>query len=313
VADLHRRLEAHGLAAGDPPGEFGAGTERALRRWQAANSLPATGICDAATWTRLVEAAFALGARLLCLQRPMLRGDDVADLQLRLSHLGFDPGRIDGIFGPQTEQAVSSFQRNTGLVCDRVAGDDTVEALRQLGRDGELTSVTVVREAERLRTAGRTLDGRTVALGHDGTDLGAAIADEVGGFLRPSAARVSVIEGDWSAQATYCNDLGADVYLGVEVGSTTGLAAMYFGVHGFESLGGRRLAEAIVDELPAVPGWSAGAVAPDRTPILRETRAPAVLLRIGDRDLVAQQHGIIATALTRALERWPDLASTPTD
>ena len=32
----------------------------------------------------------------------MLRGDDVAELQVRLAQLGFNPGRIDGIFGPAT-------------------------------------------------------------------------------------------------------------------------------------------------------------------------------------------------------------------
>ena len=36
----------------------------------------------------------------------MQHGDDVAALQKRLHDLGFDCGRIDGIFGPDTERGL---------------------------------------------------------------------------------------------------------------------------------------------------------------------------------------------------------------
>jgi len=44
-----------------------------------------------------------------------LRGDDVAELQVRLAQFGFNPGRIDGIFGVLTEEALNEFQRNCAL------------------------------------------------------------------------------------------------------------------------------------------------------------------------------------------------------
>ena len=44
----------------------------------------------------------------------MLRGDDVAELQQDLGALGFDAGRVDGIFGPRTKDALEQFQRNIG-------------------------------------------------------------------------------------------------------------------------------------------------------------------------------------------------------
>ena len=67
----------------------------------------------------------------------MMRGDDVADLQLRLGALGFDAGRVDGILGPVTQTAIGEFQRNAGLVTDQVCGPETVEALVRLeGRGG---------------------------------------------------------------------------------------------------------------------------------------------------------------------------------
>ena len=36
------------------------------------------------------------------LTAPNLRGEDVAELQRILARLGFDCGRVDGIFGPDT-------------------------------------------------------------------------------------------------------------------------------------------------------------------------------------------------------------------
>src|SRR6266545_3977054 len=45
----------------------------------------------------------------------MLRGDDVYELQRELGSLGFDAGRVDGIFGPRTLEALLGFQRNAGV------------------------------------------------------------------------------------------------------------------------------------------------------------------------------------------------------
>ena len=52
---------------------------------------------------------------------PNLRGDDVSDLQATLARIGFDCGRVDGIFGPRTSWALEDFQRNSGLYVDGVA------------------------------------------------------------------------------------------------------------------------------------------------------------------------------------------------
>ena len=60
----------------------------------------------------------------------MLRGDDVSELQRRLNALGFDAGREDGIFGPDTETALRRFQRERGLEQpDGVCGPATIAAL----------------------------------------------------------------------------------------------------------------------------------------------------------------------------------------
>jgi peptidoglycan hydrolase-like protein with peptidoglycan-binding domain len=121
--------EAGHEAVGDEPGILGSATEVALQAFQRERGLDITGLLDNETLQRLDEAAWTLGSRLLYLVSPHLRGDDVAQLQEALALLGFDPGRIDGIFGIQTQQALQEFQRNCALP---VTGELTRTTLGEL-------------------------------------------------------------------------------------------------------------------------------------------------------------------------------------
>ena len=40
----------------------------------------------------------------------------VRELQKRLKELGFEPGPIDGLYGPKTEKAIRAYQKSHGLV-----------------------------------------------------------------------------------------------------------------------------------------------------------------------------------------------------
>jgi putative chitinase len=60
-------------------------------------------------------------------------GADVKDLQQRLKDEGFDPGLIDGKFGPGTEAALMAFQKSGGLSADGIAGPKTLSALGLAG------------------------------------------------------------------------------------------------------------------------------------------------------------------------------------
>lgn len=57
-------------------------------------------------------------------------GEAVAALQELLLSRGFDPGPVDGIFGPLTEAAVRAAQSHFGLEVDGLAGRLTIGALR---------------------------------------------------------------------------------------------------------------------------------------------------------------------------------------
>lgn len=56
-------------------------------------------------------------------------GASVTELQRTLAREGFDPGAVDGRFGPQTERALRAFQRANGLDVDGVVGPKTRAAL----------------------------------------------------------------------------------------------------------------------------------------------------------------------------------------
>jgi peptidoglycan hydrolase-like protein with peptidoglycan-binding domain len=58
-----------------------------------------------------------------------MHGALVTALQKALKKHGFDPGEIDGVFGPHTEAAVRAFQLMSRLVADGEAGKMTLGKL----------------------------------------------------------------------------------------------------------------------------------------------------------------------------------------
>ena len=72
------------------------------------------------------EPERALGDRIL---RDGDYGADVVELQTRLKAVGYDPGEIDGEFGPNTEDAVEALQTAAGITVDGEFGPDSLAAL----------------------------------------------------------------------------------------------------------------------------------------------------------------------------------------
>lgn len=56
-------------------------------------------------------------------------GSQVRTLQTKLNNWGYDCGKVDGIFGTKTYNAVKQFQRNNGLAVDGIVGAKTAAAL----------------------------------------------------------------------------------------------------------------------------------------------------------------------------------------
>ncbi len=128
VAALQVALRAKGLYRSAVDGVSGPVTVRATRTLQRRARIGVDGIPGARTRTALGRRGRpALGSRPMVAGRS---GWDVAALQFLLRARGYDPGPVDGGFGPATRSAVRAFQRTVGLTADSVAGPRTVSALR---------------------------------------------------------------------------------------------------------------------------------------------------------------------------------------
>ncbi|HEU0030650.1 MAG TPA: peptidoglycan-binding domain-containing protein [Kofleriaceae bacterium] len=55
--------------------------------------------------------------------------DELEGVQKALSKLGFDPGKIDGKDGPNTQKAVREFQAHATIQIDGIVGKQTRQAL----------------------------------------------------------------------------------------------------------------------------------------------------------------------------------------
>jgi N-acetylmuramoyl-L-alanine amidase len=309
VEDVQRLLANLGLLPTEPdePGVFGEATERAVRDLQQRHGLPSDGVVDHETWQVLVAASYRIGDRLLFRTRPMLRGEDVRELQLRLSRIGFDPGLADGVFGADTERALLAFQSEVGLATDGIVGPETLEQLRRLHRDHHAAPVSMARERTQLRRQGRSdLIGARVLLdpangpdvpgviAPDGTpehEITWAIATLAEGRLSALGANALLSRGpstspDAMGRASVANE--ADVELIVSIGLSrsdspraSGATAAYFGAGSSVSVLGRALADRLLARTVEALDTPDCRSHPETVSILRMSRAPAVVISPG--------------------------------
>lgn len=350
VLDVQRRLAGLGLPCGeDPPGEFADGTHRAVRVFQQRRGLSADGIVGDETWASLVEAGYQRGDRLLYLTRPFLRGDDVLDLQRRLNRLGFDSGYTDGVFGPQTFEALREFQLNVGAKVDGIAGPRTHDALMRLHRQHQRSPAFAVREREALLSQRReSIAGARILVdaghgagspgftGPDGIaeqEITWQLATRVAGRLGALGAHPVLARGpgncpSTSERAQLANREQVEAILSIHLNGlpqheASGAAAYYFGQDGYVSERGRMLAQLCVDRIVERTGAIDCRTHPSTMTILRESRAPAALVEPGflthpdeGRRLADPDHqNHLAQALTDAINEFllGPPAQTPTD
>lgn len=267
VRELHERLATLGLVATNDNAEtFGDGTLAIVEAFQRTRGLPLTGDVDATTWDRLIEAGWRLGNRLLFSTHPAQRGDDVADLQVRLAQFGFNPGRIDGIFGPLTEAALSDFQHNCAM---EVSGTLTRSTITELARMTlpQHTQRSLVTEARDLAGFHETPSGPLVLCGGSPLVHLLMVACE-------SEMSVAVLADDTpDIVAAYANDHGASFVLSLQtLEHIDGVHLHYWASYRSYSRRGEKLASQIASASVRSQRLPRVEVTGMALPILRETR-----------------------------------------
>lgn len=307
VAEIQAALVTLGLLRATPSEPvFDQPTDWAVREFQQNRGLVVDGLVGPDTYAALQAARLSLGDRLLSFASKPYAGDDVAALQERLLELGFDSGRVDGVFGTRTEAALKSFQREYGLVSDGVCGPSTLRALKQLGRLVVGGRPQHLRESEALHRSGVALAGKVVVLdpGHGGPDRGAtghgldeaAIAEDLAarleGRLTAVGVRTLLTRGSDGCpsdeeRADLANAARADLLLSLHVDRSPsagccGVATYHFGTaSGTTSTVGEHLASLVQREVVARTDLVDCRVHAKTWRLLRLTQMPTVRLELG--------------------------------
>lgn len=288
VRDIQDRLAALGFDPnGDPRAEFEEGTRGAVVEFQRAKGLEADGIVGPNTWRSLYEAGYRLGDRILFMRRPMIRGEDVAELQSRLNSLGFDAGKVDGIFGPDTEAAVVDFQHNRHLAEDGKAGPEVVTEIHLVTRGEMREGREAIREREWLRMLPETIAGARIFLDADCRDpeeandawdaaSAAALAIQDAGGL-PMMSRSNDIQLPERLRARRANRMGSDLIIAFRLNRDGDDCVFYYSSEHSSSRAGEALARAVALTV-------GGRVEGRASAMLKETRAPAAVVAMRSLD-----------------------------
>ena len=280
VRDIQQRLSRLGYDL-EVSGSFDDHTYQAVRAFQERRGVPVDGIVGPDTWRELVEADRNIGDRVLYYRRPLMRGDDVALLQHQLNLLGFDTGKEDGIFGPDTQRGLVEFQESRRLAEDGIAGPVVLAELTRVGRAIGQAGRHAVAERQWLRDRPRSIAGLRIALDpgcRTKQEAGLAWAAATGAFrvftdyaAMPFITRSEDVWAEESLRARHANDSGADFVISFTEPDPSEPGVFHFATTTSHSEVGARLGQHLGRALDLPSRGRA-------TPILRETRSPAVLV-----------------------------------
>ena len=291
-----------------PSDVFDEKLTQGIKAFQQARGLTATGVINEITARVLEEARFKLGDRILSFnQAIVMRGDDVSNLQARLIQMGFNCGKVDGIYGANTEVAVKEFQKSVGILAEGKCGPVTLIALMRLVKTvsggapsalrenvrhavrspalankvivldpswgGEFTGENEngVVEAEVVFDLAQRLEGRLIALGVN--------------VVLTRSAKNSPLEKD---RIQVANSVSADLVIALKVDTyknenANGVATYYYGRddQGVSSVVGARFANLLQREICARTDLLNCRTHAKSWDLLRLTQAPTVRIDLG--------------------------------
>jgi N-acetylmuramoyl-L-alanine amidase len=269
-----------------------------IRSFQQERGLHVTGELNDATARALEEARWKLGDRSLYLQQaPWMRGDDVATLQARLTEMGFNCGRVDGIFGPLTESAVKDFQKSVGAKVDGRCGPATIIALLRLTKTISGGAPTALRESAKQKNRGPALANKVIVLDpgsrEDEVEIVYDIAGRIEGRLLALGATVFLARGATNnpseeERIAFANSNSADLLISLHTDTHSnpaahGVATFFYGseAHGIHSVVGERFASLVQREICARTDLLNCRTHAKTWDLLRLTQAPAIRIDLG--------------------------------
>jgi N-acetylmuramoyl-L-alanine amidase len=326
VTAVTNTLHRLGLIAA-PTDTFTEEVASAVSAFQQERGLRVTGEIDLGTHAAIEEARWKLGDRSLVVDSPLMRGDDVATLQSRLIDMGFNPGRVVGIYGLITEKAVKEFQKSVGVTIDGICGPGTVMSLMRLMRTVTGGAPTQLRDQAVREKRGPALADKVIVLDPssraDIAEIVYDIAQKIEGRLIALGvtvflSRSATAKPNESERITLSNSTDADLVISLSIDkyknvSAEGLSTYFYGseLHGIHSIVGERFATIVQRELVARTDLLNARTHAKTWDLLRLTKAPTVLLELGyitnpkDASRLADSHfrDVIAEGLVVAIQR----------
>ncbi len=129
VKKLQEALKNRGYYSGKIDSTFGSGVYAAVKAFQKDNGLKVDGVAGPATQILLYGSSASSADTSTSLKKGS-SGTAVRNLQYVLYELGYYDGKINGVYGDTTADAVRAFQINNNLTpVDGVAGSKTLKVL----------------------------------------------------------------------------------------------------------------------------------------------------------------------------------------
>lgn len=138
IKKLQEELSTNNFYHAKVDGYYGPKTTNAVKRYQEYHSLSADGVANEHTLKRLHLVKIAEKEEEEFITTTLRTGDKgtkVEKLQTYLKEHGYYNENIDGIYGPQTQRAITNFQKLHGLKADGIAGNATLSFLVQSKKD----------------------------------------------------------------------------------------------------------------------------------------------------------------------------------
>jgi N-acetylmuramoyl-L-alanine amidase len=208
--------------------------------------------------------------------------------------MGFDCGRVDGIYGPRTELAVKDFQKSVGATIDGKCGPATIIALIRLTKIVSGGAPSILRESANQKNRGPALANKTIVLNPDGDDsLVYDVAVRTEGRLLALGASVFLTRGannnpSENERIAFANNSNADLMISLHEDSyknenAHGAATYFYGseAHGVHSIVGERFASLVQREICARTDFANCRTHAMTWDLLRLTKAPAVRIDLG--------------------------------